>query len=244
MLLQRTGGLNEECNYDSQCPTNSYCSTSKSGCLCHNGFAEAIVSVSGREVKECLAKICRTDSDCESEFHICEDEKCKCLASHFDPTIAKCYRFGSTGGKALGDLQNSGNSTDTVITHDDYNDIFKFFKDLTEKGDHMWIVLLILVILSLFIFILLFILLRKYYIWTSWKKEYEPNNKSAPKNGYFDKNSINNKSFRKKNQIEEDDEDADRSNLVTQSNDDQVRVNINDNQHRSGPLSTSTSTPV
>lgn len=114
-------------------------------------------------------------------------------------------------------------------------------------------------------------LIRKYslgYCWTAHKKEYEPNNKTQPKNGYFNKNSINNKSFRQKNG-EVDDDDADLVNdksdgaaFMTPADKDHsyVKVNINDNhQHDTTdsfngnnhyhhevttPLKTSTSTPV
>lgn len=146
-------------------------------------------------------------------------------------------------------------------------------------SDKSWLVLIIIIVLSLLLIILLLSLLRKHYLgycWTAHKKEYEPNTakQQAPKNGHFDKNSINNKSFRRRNG-DLDDEDAgndssteDRSNLVApkKNQGDSVAVNLNGKQqqqqesdesqqltseqrrlnyHRQqGPLKTSTSTPV
>lgn len=124
---------------------------------------------------------------------------------------------------------------------------------------------------------LIFLLLRKHYLgycWTANKKEYEPNNKNPPRNGYFNKNSINNKSFRQKSSGEVDDENdndqvngvaaastigsddlatEDRSSLFISSNkrkkndDNYIKVNVNDdtrNHYVGQPLLTSTSTPV
>lgn len=220
--------MNEECNYDSQCPSNSYCSTNKYGCLCQNGFAASNIlnHYNGVETSECLPKKCSQTSSCE-EYHECTDNICKCLATHFDPTTAKCYKFGSTGGKPLDELRDSSNGTATTTksTHDDNNNNFySILKDLTENSDNLWLVLTILIILSILILSLIVLLIRKYslgYCWTAHKKEYEPNNKSQPKNGYFNKNSINNKSFRQKNgELDEENGDdlaEDRSNLVRPS---------------------------
>lgn len=219
--------MNQECNYDSQCPSNSYCSTSKYGCLCQNGFAPSDIlnQYNGIETTECLPKKCSHTSSCE-EYHECTDNICKCLATHFDPIVAKCYKFGSTGGKPLGDSQDPGNVTTSSNKHDkDDNNIYSILKDLTENSDKLWLVLTILILLSILILLLIVMLIRKYslgYCWTAHKKEYEPNNKNQTKNGYFNKNSINNKSFRQKNgELEEENGDdlaEDRSNLV-RSND-------------------------
>lgn len=182
----------------------------KLGCLCQNGFASALVSQMGVESLECLPKTCSNSSSCESEFHQCDDNKCKCLATHFDPTTAKCYKFGSKGGKLLTDNEDSstgGNLTATKILSDDSN-FYLNLKDLTENSDKMWLVLIILLSLSLILLLLVFLLLRKHYLgfcWTAHKKEYEPNTKNPTKNAYFNKNSINNKSFRQKtNDIDEE----------------------------------------
>lgn len=221
-----TGQLNEECNYDSQCPSNSYCSSNKYGCLCQNGFAPSNISnqYNGVETTECLPKKCSHTSSCE-EYHECTDNLCKCLATHFDPTVARCYKFGSTGGKSLEDLQNSSNASTNTNSHDNNNNFNSVLKDLTENSDKLWLVLTILIVLSVLTLLLIVMLIRKCslgYCWTAHKKEYEPNNKNQPKNGYFNKNSINNKSFRKKNdELDEENGDdlaEDRSNLV-RSND-------------------------
>lgn len=110
----------------------------------------------------------------------------------------------------MDELQESANGTTTSVGDD--NNFYSILKDLTENSDKMWLVLIILISMSIIVFVLIFILLRRHYLgycWTASKKEYEPNNKNAPKNGYFNKNSINNKSFRKKNgDIEDDDDDA------------------------------------
>lgn len=195
------------------------------------------------------------------------------MATHFDPTTAKCYKFGSTGGKLTGDGQDLNNGNLTNLPDD--NNFYSILKDLTENSDRMWLVLIILISLSIILILIIFMLVRKHYLgycWTTHKKEYEPNNKNAPKNGYFNKNSINNKSFRKKNVETDEDEDiesaADNRAFVTTNTDDKrssgVKVNIDDNHrqdtsephngstnnqyhhnhHLSGPLISSTSTPV
>jgi len=274
-LLNFIGQLNEECNYDPQCPANSYCSISKFGCLCHNGYGPALVSNAGLESLECLPKLCTNSSSCESEFHECEENKCKCIATHFDPTNSKCYKFGSTGGKPTdGSEGKVGNLTNAA---DDVDNFSFIFKDLRGNRDKMWLVLIILISLMIFLSVVIFMLLRKHYLgycWQAHKKEYEPNNKSPPRNGYFNKNSINNKSFRQKSsEIEEGEEEEgeDDTNLVIPSTesegyaafareagDDQsqlVKLNIKENNHSSGsgnsyhfhgasPLKSSTSTPV
>lgn len=248
--------MNEECNYDSQCPFNSYCSNNKFGCLCQNGFASALIkNATETESLQCLPITCSDSSSCESEYHQCDDNKCKCLATHFDPTTAKCYKFGSTGGKPADELRDSGSNLTSVVGND--TNFYSIMKDLTENSDRLWLVLIILISLSILLFALIFFLIRKYYLgycWTAHKKEYEPNNKNQPKNGYFNKNSINNKSFRQKNGENDDDDagevdnSADRSSLVSDKKDaisnrasvmtskdkhnrSYVKVNIDDNQH-------------
>lgn len=122
----------------------------------------------------------------------------------------------------LRDESNGTTTTTTNTTHDDdNNNFYSILKDLTQNSDNLWLVLTILIILSILILLLIVLLIRKYslgYCWTAHKKEYEPNNKSQPKNGYFNKNSINNKSFRQKNgEIDEENGDdlaEDRLNLV------------------------------
>lgn len=261
--------MNQECNYDSQCPSNSYCSTNKYGCLCLNGFAPSTIlnQYTGAETVECLPKKCSDSSSCE-EYNECTDNICKCLATHFDPITAKCYKFGSTGGKVSDDLKDAPGNVTTSATADD-NNFYSILKDLTENSDKLWLVLIILIVLSILVLVLIIMLIRKYslgYCWTAHKKEYEPNNKNKPKNGYFSKNSINNKSFRqKKGELDEDNGDdlvEDRSNLVRPNNNktgvstgkknDYVKININEKgtnklhyQHQVvAPLKTSTSTPV
>lgn len=200
--------------------------------MCLNGYGPATVSNDGKESIECLPKTCSNSSDCESEHHQCEDSKCICSATHFDPHTAGCYKFGSTGGKptdGTSDSENTitnGNIT-SVVDNDDNGDdnFYSILKDLTKNGDRMWLVILILIALTIFLLALIFLLVRKHYLgycWTRHKIEYEPNNNknSQPKNGYFNKNSITNKSFRKKNGETDEDEDdtaADRSNLVTKT---------------------------
>lgn len=186
----------------------------------------------GLDSQECLPKFCTNSSSCESEFHLCDDNKCKCLATHFDPITGKCYKFGSTGGKPLDELLAedsapiNGNLNGTHRASESEDKFYSIVKDLMENGDRMWLVLIILITLSILIFVLIFILIRRHYLgycWTAHKKEYEPNNKNQPKNNnYFNKNSINNKSFRQKNGEIEDEHDhgnnnEDRSNLVSSS---------------------------
>lgn len=216
------GALFQECNFDLQCPDNAFCSTKKHGCLCQNGFGPTTVNYDGNEVISCLPKLCTNSSTCESEYHQCEDNKCKCLATHFDPTSAKCYKFGSTGGQPSDD-----SVLQPTITEENNSGVFTIFRDLTEGSDKLWLILLIL-ILSIVVFLLIFLVLLKKNCfgpccWTANKNEYEPNNKNGTlKNGNsFDKNSINNKSFRKKTSETDDDLDdttaADRSSLVAGS---------------------------
>lgn len=237
------------------------------------------METSGQEARQCLPVRCANAATCDMEYHQCEEDICKCLPTHFDPTTAKCYKFGLTKGKPASELldENSSTTNNSIAntnSRDNYdnNNIYKTLKDLMENGDKMWLVLIILISLSLIIFVLIFILLRKYYLgycWTAHKKEYEPNNKTAPKNGYFSKNSINNKSFRQKSSgevddLEADNSSADRSSLVRASNGDKtnnksrsvfsnkpatgtndyVKVDMDNRASNFGPLSTSTSTPV
>lgn len=276
-LRKHIGGLNEECNSDLQCPPNAYCSGSR-GCLCSNGFSPANVSNAGVETTECLPKTCSSTSDCE-EYHQCDENRCKCLPLHFDVSRAKCYKYGA---KLLsGDQANQeGDSKNSAPTNHLADDFISILKDLTSRtSDNLWLVLIILIALSLLLLILILSLLRKHYLgycWTAHKKEYEPNTakQQAPKNGHFDKNSINNKSFRRRNgemddDAENDSSTEDKSNLVakkttifnntsssSRNQGDFVTVNLNgkeeDNEspvseHRrlhQGPLKSSTSTPV
>lgn len=221
-----SGRLNEKCTNDQQCPENAYCSTEKNGCLCQNGFGPGVVNNAGSESLECLPKTCQDSKDCiESDFHTCEENRCVCLATHFDPTSAKCYMFGSTGGKPVDEsTKGAENSTTGAADDSPNNNIYSIFKDLRDNGDMMWLVLIILISLSILMLVLILMLIRKYYLgycWTAHKQEYEPNNKNLPKNSFFSKDSINNKSFRKKNgDIDEGDNDsltADLSNLVAAS---------------------------
>lgn len=224
--------MSEECNHDLQCPTNAFCSTKKYGCLCQNGYGPTTVkNEEGIEVVECLPKTCSSKNDCESEFHICEENRCTCLATHFDPHTATCYKFGSTGGKLednstdLGDLSSTGGNITNVADGDGSNRGFNsILKDLMRNSDKLWLVVIILILLTLILLALMTIILRRYYLgycWTTHKKEYEPNNECSPKTSPFNKNSINNKSFRKKTAELDDDSSgaddtaADSSNLVT-----------------------------
>lgn len=224
--LHNLGGLFQECNYDSQCPENAFCSTKKHGCLCQNGFGPTTVSYDGNEVVACLPKLCTNSSTCESEYHQCEDNKCKCLATHFDPTTAKCYKFGSTGGQPSDGSALEPTNADSNESDD--NSVSTVFKDLTVASDKLWLILLILILSILILLIVVLVLFRKnclsHCCWTTNKNEYEPNNKNGTlKNGSnksFDKSSINNKSFRKKSSETDDDSDdaaADRSSLVAGS---------------------------
>lgn len=185
-----------------------------------NGFGPGTVKIDGIERIDCLPKLCSESKTCLEDFTSCIDNKCLCLATHFDPTSARCYKFGSTGGKSADMIEITGqNFTDTIDIHDN-NNIYSIFKDLKD-GDKMWLVPIILISLSILIVVLILISLRKYYLgycWTAHKHEYEPNNKNLPKNSFFNKDSINNKSFRKKNgDVDGEDDDsltADISNLV------------------------------
>lgn len=250
--------LNDKCIHDSQCPQNSYCSSNDNGCLCLNGYGPGTVQLDGIESTQCLPKLCSESNTCLEDFHSCIDNKCLCLATHFDPTSAKCYKFGSTGGKSTDnpDVSAQWNKTDNVDIHDN-NNIYSILRDLKD-GDKMWLVPFILISLSILIVILILISLRRYYFgycWTAHKHEYEPNNKNLPKSSLFNKDSINNKSFRRKTGNAEDGDNdslaADLSNLVavgansdrkqstgdiptsatTNSNrNDYVRVNLNGGQ--------------
>lgn len=155
------------------------------------------------------------------------------MADHFDPETAKCYKFGSLGGKSSDELQAemANNVTGGVVGDD--NNFYSILKDLTENSDRMWLVLVILISLSILLFLLIFMLVRKHYLgycWTAHKKEYEPNNKNPAKNGYFNKNSINNKSFKRKS-LETDEEDGgDGSNLVGSTGAESSRVDGHTNR--------------
>lgn len=159
-------------------------------------------------------------------------------------------------------MENVNVTTNGTELISDHNEFYSILKDLTENSDRMWLVLIILISLSVLIICLIFMLVRKHYLgycWTAHKKEYEPNNKNAPKNGYFDKNSINNKSFRQKNG-ELIDEHNNRSNLIASdqllaANEDHVKLNMDQDtgdpyadpriHHQPiKPLKSSTSTPV
>lgn len=219
-LVTHAGRLHEECNYDSQCPANAYCSSQKLGCLCQNGYGSATVgSASGTEQAQCLPKTCRVSSDCESEFHRCEQDTsssarlCMCVATHFDPTSAKCYKFGAQGGKST-DVSNNllaSNKTDATTTttaaENNNNNKYSILDDLISKiRDNklvMWLVLIVaLVVFVIFVVLALLMLLYKDgHCWTTHKKEYEPHSDKhdTAKNGFLNKNkSINQKSFRQK----------------------------------------------
>lgn len=178
---------------------------------------------------------------------------CKCLATHFNPNSGTCYKFGSTNGKPV-DEATGNNLTVPTSLFDTENNFYSTFKDLIRNSDNMWLVLIVLIALTVLLFVLIFTLIRKHYLgycWTTHKNEYAPNNNSSPKNGNFNKNSINNKSFRKKNgELDDDDVEEsaeDRSTLVpalngknlsrspflTQAVDKEqgyVKVNINEHQ--------------
>lgn len=195
-----------------------------------------VKNTDGAETAECLPKSCSSSRDCESEYHVCEDNMCICLADHFDPHTAECYKFGSTGGNksnannqtanAKGSSHDGGGHPDNANNNKGFNSILK---DLMNNSDKLWYVIIILVLLTIILLALIVMSVRRYflgYCWTAHKKEYEPNNRSAPKGGYFNKDSINNKSFRQKKggEMDNDDDDdcddnddtaADRSNLVT-----------------------------
>jgi hypothetical protein len=191
----------------------------------------------GAETAQCLAKRCSSSADCESDYHICDDNKCICLATHFDPHTAECYKFGSTGGKSSSvntttTLNDGGGTSSTDAGSDSNKGFGSILKDLMNNSDKLWYVIIVLAVLTIILFVLIVMSVRKCflgYCWTAHKKEYEPNNKSAPKSGYFNKNSINNKSFRQKNgETDEDvgdndDTAADRSNLVTNNTADKSR---------------------
>ena len=201
----------------------------------------------GVESSECLPKSCRSSADCESEYHTCDDYKCKCIATHFDPHTALCYKFGSIGGESNSSVDSSSDINGKLQTpngNDNGNDgnvIKSILKDLTMNGDRIWPIMIVLIVLTLILLAIMVCLVRKYclgYCWTTHKKEYEPNSTNPAKSGQqFDKNSINNKSFRrKKGELGEEENDhdhydddgganesdeientaaADRSNLVT-----------------------------
>lgn len=233
-----------------------------------------MVSMNGVERAECLPKTCTDSSNCESEYHHCEDNRCVCDATHWDPTTARCYKFGSLG---RGESNAEGNVT-TSTSNDDYSsqndDTFhSILKDLMENSDKLWVVIILLIILTTFIFLLIFMLLRRHYLgycWTAHKKEYEPNNENnADKNGAFNKNSINNKSFKRKNgdagdncdnnNLNDSFEDDERAGLASsrgatgrtdQENHHRIDMSNNRRQQHDNPamivvpLKSSTSTPV
>lgn len=287
----------ETCNYDNQCPQNSYCSSEKVGCLCQNGFAPALVRQTQRdesssqmmaaatqlptltsfdkEIYECLPKFCKRNSDCESEFHHCDDAHCKCLPTHFDPTRARCYKFGSTGGV---DSNLDQNKTSANLVDDPSSPstggFFTIFNDLRNRSDQTWLVVIIIIaslVILLVLILLLLLLLRRTslcHCWTANKQEWDP--KVAPASGASllnGKDSINNKSFRRKKNVDTDREDEEefaeeRSNLVSgekrssSKNDYQV-INFGAHNHQDdpqrrnkpaqgllGPITSTKSTPV
>lgn len=187
----------------------------KFGCLCSNGYAE--------EDGQCVPKKCLNSNECESEFHRCQDNLCMCLPGNFDLTTAKCYKFGSKDGI----IDKSDNGTNLLT------DVLEDLKG--SDGDNFWIVLIIIIISVLLILSLLILLFKKHYLrfcFTSYKKEYEPNNKSNPKNG-FHSNPINNKSFKRK--LENDNPVANNFDRTKQSSDQlrkssevDVNLDIND----------------
>lgn len=156
-------------------------------------------------------------SECESEHHTCDENKCKCLATHFDPHTAECYKFGSTGG-----------NTTILDVNDDKGGATSILNDLMKSVGKLWLIVIILAVLTLIFLALLIMILRRYYLGYCWThtKEYEPNSDDSPRNVQFSKSSINNKSFRKRSvELDEDeagdgagdDTAADRSNLVATS---------------------------
>jgi len=222
-----TGRLNEDCNHDNQCPDNAFCSTKKHGCLCQNGYGATILKNNGVETFECLQKTCSQSSDCESEYHVCDENKCKCLADHFDPHSATCYKFGSTGGQPDGgSISNQTSPNESISSPKDSDNFINSILNDLKNGDRLWPMVVGIIFLAILLLLFIIFLVRRYCLgscWNAHKKEYEPNNKTR-NTQEFNKNSINNKSFRqKKGEIDDEDrsvnEDdctaADRSNLVT-----------------------------
>lgn len=211
--------LEQECSYDVQCPENAFCSTRRFGCLCQNGYGPQTVSHDGNEILECLPKVCSKSSDCESEFHQCDENKCKCLATHFNPHTAGCYRFGATVAgqsdedmlRATEDSKRRANVTSISLEPRNNDGLWHvtttFFKDLTKNSDRNWLVIMLLILLTLILVLALVLLLAKRHqlaagcCWTAHKKEYEPNSPAGTLLG-GSKSSINNKSFRRKAQSE------------------------------------------
>lgn len=226
-----------------------------------------------RETHECLAKFCKHDLDCESEFHHCDDSKCKCLPTHFDPNNARCYKFGSTGGvdaasnSSTDDSKTKDNLIDTESVNNFGGSIYTIFNDLKKDSDKMWLLVISLIAFSILILILILLLIRKTALcqcWTVHKQEWDPKVESP--NGAsllgHDKNSINNKSFRRKRNP--DDLEEDRSNLFAK-NGENTGIKAKDSEYRiinfepdqpsdtkkfepkrsqMGPITSTTSTPV
>lgn len=241
---QTTGQLNEECSIDIQCPANGYCSKT---CLCQNGYGPQEVETSDRIlVKTCLPQLCTQDNECESiEFYRCEENKCKCLPTHFDPTRAKCYRFGSQQLGLPEETPPGANSTgNQTMAADGDNNKSTILTDLiaatTQRADLFW---LLVVLLTLLLLILIIFLLRLICCWKDSKgqmrsrpaaalaticlpccwtahkhKEWDPADaKAAPpdgdaflhdQDGTNRKNSVNQKSFRRKKNLDTEHEDA------------------------------------
>lgn len=182
-----SGQLFEKCNYDPQCPENSYCSSEKVGCLCLNGYAPALVkdqnrrpdegdttTTSPQETYKCLEVSCQMDSDCNSEFHSCQDFRCTCLPTHFDPTNARCYKFGSTGGVDADQNKTRDNLIDTSASGDQNGGIYTIFNDL-RKIDIMWVVIVVIIVLTLVVLALILLLPhRMCHCWTTRKQEWDP----------------------------------------------------------------------
>lgn len=220
------GQLSEKCNHDSQCPANAYCSVEVSGCLCQNGYAPTLVrnSETNKESPECLPKLCNTNAAtsetvCESEFHQCENDLCKCQATHFDPHTAKCYKFGSTAGiedsklllvdngtllngQSINDNNNNGEGQHNLL-----DSFYSVFRDLIQNGDNIWIVLAIVISLSVLVLVLILLICARRQslgcgFWRARKhQEWDPNNKNnnSDRNNFLrQKDSINNKSFRRR----------------------------------------------
>jgi hypothetical protein len=154
------------------------------------------------------------------------------MATHFDPHTAECYKFGSTGGIVDGVDQltrpggsRNGTATRVIDRAGDNNGtsggngfFTKTVKDLIRNSSDIsvWLIVILLSVSTLLLLTLMIMIVRKYYLgycWTAHKKEYEPNNDNGQKSqAAFSKNSINNKSFRKKTNVDHETDDDDDGN--------------------------------
>lgn len=245
--------LNEECTNDIQCPQNAYCSSNSVGCLCQNGYYASLVKLSPEEPETtaCLPVTCTKESDCRHpDLFQCEDNKCKCLATHFDPTNAKCYLFGASGGgdpASNSKLLITNNQTASSNNNNNYDignpeirtesDLRSILTDLIQgrRPDLLWALLIILISLLLFIFVLILLLskrghhLRACFCFlclaasTKHKQQWDPtDDKAAPPDGAAflhdgtnnlggkkRNNSINQKSFRRKKNLDSEEASGD-----------------------------------